>query len=627
MPVASPALALIALFRCAAAAGPGSADWEDSPYVREWLVCGPFAAEAPATDKELHAAFEKDWLVDHGGEDHILPHTGLTMTGTGKGLTWTWVTTTSDMNLLAAIGKHQNVVGYAWADLNVAAEGPAWLAIGSDDGVKAWLDGKVVHVNETYRKFKFDEDLVPVQMARGRHTVLLKISQGGGNWQCSLRCLDATQALRTAAANGNTALVESLIHAGTPVDAPYRDGWTPLHCAADTGQLETARCLVRLGANKNAVAVDGATPLEMARRSGRAAVASFLAGAGAIEAPVPFEAARRVDLLVSDLARGFRPGVEVGVVREGTLVYGKGFGYANLDPVTRMTPHTKIYLASLSKQFTAMAIMMLAERGALSYDDSIRKYVPEFPPSGEGITVRHLLHHISGLPRDLYPGRILNGVPAHDRLLFTLDQFKGETYKPGTQSSYSNFGYHLLGLAVARASGTSYERFVTDHIFRPLGMTETVVHHPGGPPVTGRAVGYRDTGRDYTVADFENSAYDHGPEGILSSVADLAKWSTALDGERLVKRTTLEEAFAPVKLAEGDDDQYGFGWMVHEVRGLRCVSHSGFHWGVNTAMLHFPNERFSVIVLSNDGDFQSYRTAQRIAEVYLFNRMKPNPTE
>jgi CubicO group peptidase (beta-lactamase class C family) len=300
----------------------------------------------------------------------------------------------------------------------------------------------------------------------------------------------------------------------------------------------------------------------------------------------------KLDSLITDLAARKQFSGSILVAEHGREIYERGFGLADERRHVPFTPDTPVYLASLTKQFTAMAVMMLAERGKLSCDDALSKYFPQFPEYAERITVTHLLNHTSGIPDYVELGLERPGLTDQD-VLNALVKLPRLRFTPGERFEYSNSGYVLLALIVEKVSGQPYEKFLSEHIFRPLGMTHTFVYTPRESKVA-RAHGYNRFGDD---SDYDLLTYGEG--GIYSSVSDMFKWVRALYTEKLVTQTALARAFTAGKLNDGSATNYGFGWGITSMNGEPIYSHAGRYGGFNTYIKLFPKERSAIIFLTN----------------------------
>ena len=313
------------------------------------------------------------------------------------------------------------------------------------------------------------------------------------------------------------------------------------------------------------------------------------------------------------------PGASVVVIRDGRVILRRAYGMADLDRRIAATPETDYRLASVSKQFTAMAIMLLVRDGKLSYDRPIRAILPELPAAVQGVTVRHLLNHTSGVAdyEDLIPDS--QTVQVSDRDVLALLARKDTIYfPPGTQYRYSNSGYVLLGLIVERVSALSFPAFLRARIFQPLGMAASVAHVDGVDTVPHRAYGYSPDSGQFKPTDQSVTSATLGDGGIYTNVDDLVHWDQALYGETLVDAAALQLATTPPTLPGGVETQYGFGWFVDTYRNERRWRHTGETSGFRNAIQRFPGRHFTVIVLTNRNGGEPATIAERIADQVLF---------
>jgi CubicO group peptidase (beta-lactamase class C family) len=326
-----------------------------------------------------------------------------------------------------------------------------------------------------------------------------------------------------------------------------------------------------------------------------------------------------IDALFADYTGPAVPGASVVVIRDGRVILRRAYGMADLERHVAASPETVYRLASVSKQFTAMAIMLLAQGGKIRYDQPIREILPEIPVGAQGVTVRHLLNHTSGLPdyEDLIPDSQTTQVS--DRDVLALLAHKDTLYfSPGSEYRYSNSGYVLLGLIVERISRLSFAEFLRARIFAPLGMRASVAHVDGIDTVPHRAYGYSPDGAGFKATDQSVTSATLGDGGIYTNVDDLVHWDQALYGETLVDAVTLRLATTPPPLPGGAETQYGFGWFVDAYRRERRWRHTGETSGFRNAIQRFPGRRFTVIVLTNRNGGEPSGVAERIADALLF---------
>ena len=296
------------------------------------------------------------------------------------------------------------------------------------------------------------------------------------------------------------------------------------------------------------------------------------------------------------------------VAEAGKVIYQKGFGYANMDTKEKLTPKSVFRLASVSKQFTAMCVMMLKEQGKLDYDDEIQKYLPELKDY-EGVTIRHLLWHTSGVPdyMDFMPKYFPTDGYLNDDVIKIMAKHHPEReFEPGERFEYSNTGYVMLASIVERVSGVSFVEFIKQNIFDRIGMSSTTI--PFGKnqfkEMPNRVRGYdRTEDGGYVDNDYIDYDYDlYGDGGMFSNVIDLFKWNEALYTEKLVKQETLEEAYKPCVFNDGSIGDYGFGWFICTVDGNKIVGHSGSWIGFRTYILRDITNKHCVIILTNIGN-------------------------
>jgi CubicO group peptidase (beta-lactamase class C family) len=330
-----------------------------------------------------------------------------------------------------------------------------------------------------------------------------------------------------------------------------------------------------------------------------------------------------VDALMAPYARPDGPGASAVVIRDGRVAYVKSYGLARVEKHEPVTAESNFRLASLSKQFTATAIMLLAAEGKVRYDDSLATLLPlpELPAYALGVTVRQLLNHTSGLPEyeDFVPDS--QTAQVHDRDIPRLIAgASSPRFAAGTKYEYSNTGYVLLALIVERVSGIRFADFLHERIFVPLGMTGTVALEEGRSMVPHRAYGYTVDSTAVRFTDQSNTSATLGDGGIYSSATDLTKWDRALEQHSLVSAEAQRLAWTPPALPGGQKTEYGFGWFVDQDRGTMRLKHHGESRGFTNAILRYPERRLTVVILTNRNGGAPWDIAQRIADLYLPER-------
>jgi CubicO group peptidase (beta-lactamase class C family) len=329
-----------------------------------------------------------------------------------------------------------------------------------------------------------------------------------------------------------------------------------------------------------------------------------------------------VDSLFAGFARPGMPGASVLVMRDDTVLVQKAFGLADVEAGVVATAQTNYRLASVSKQFTAAAILLLVADGRLAVTDLASKHLPELPPHASGVTVRHLLTHTSGIRdyEDFVPDTQTYQVKDRDALDLIRTQADRLHFTPGSAWRYSNTGYALLALIVERVSGQPYGAFLQARIFDPVGMSATVAHEEGRTIVAHRAYGYRVSGDTVRRTDQSNTSAVLGDGGIYSSVVDLAKWHAALDAGDLIPRALWTEATTPFVLTDGTPTEYGYGWFIDTFEGTPRLRHHGETRGFTNIAYRFPAHRLTIVVLTNRSDAAPWDRADHLATTLLTAR-------
>jgi CubicO group peptidase (beta-lactamase class C family) len=336
--------------------------------------------------------------------------------------------------------------------------------------------------------------------------------------------------------------------------------------------------------------------------------------------------AARVDKIFEKWNRTDSPGCALSVMKDARIIYKHGYGMANLDHNVSITPSTVFHVASMSKQFTAAAILLLAEQGKLSLDDDVRQYIPELPDFGSRITIRHLIHHTSGL-RDQWDLLELAGwrysldLITDDDVMSVLTRQKDLNFKPGEKHVYCNTGYTLLAIIVKRVSGMPFREFTTKNIFEPLGMMNTHFRDDHAEIVKNNAYGYEpEKGGSFRLS---NTNFDTvGATSLHTTVEDLALWDENFYHPRVGGASFLEQMLERGKLNNGETLHYAFGLAVGKYRGLATVDHGGGDAGYRSDMTRFPDQHFSAAVLCNSGDTSPTSLVRKVADIYLAQEMR-----
>jgi len=345
----------------------------------------------------------------------------------------------------------------------------------------------------------------------------------------------------------------------------------------------------------------GLSPLARARQEATAAA--------------PAERAAKIDAYVDGEMKRFHiPGMALAVVRRGEVLYAKGFGFANLEHQVPVKRETVFQSGSTGKQYTAMAVLMLAEEGKIKLDESIRTYFLDAPPSWQPITIRHILNHISGLG---------DYTAAFDlRKNFSETELRNLIYrtplgfKPGERFRYSNLGYATLGTLISKISGKFYGDFLKERIFAPLGMaTAGIINESDIIP--NRAAGYLWRGKEWKNQEWVSPTFNSTADGSLYlTLDDVAKWDAALSAGKLVGRALLDQAFTSGKLNDGKETGYGFGWSIARINGRRLIEHGGAWQGFMAMISRYVDDDFTVIVFANLQGAPVERIAHAVAGLW-----------
>ena len=356
------------------------------------------------------------------------------------------------------------------------------------------------------------------------------------------------------------------------------------------------------------------------------------------------ELTARVDELFAEWDTDVSPGAAVGIFKDGKIVYAQGYGVANLDYGIPMAPQSVLRIGSISKQFIGMSIAILAERGRLSFDDDIRTYLPEMPDyGGEPITIRHLLHHTSGI-REYLTLVDLIGKPEGSVFGYTtrelvdlLSRQQELNFDPGDRFSYTNSGYFLLAEIVTRVSGVKASLFARENIFEPLGMAHTRFYDDPNAIIRNQAFGYSRRGDDGYRLDILRSDVI-GDLGVITTVEDFLHWDSNFYENKLGEgtRDLITTMFTRGRTNAGEELSYALGLEFDSYRGLKTMGHGGSAVGYVAEFLQFPEQRLSVVILSNLSSFSPGRVARRVADLYLADqftetrasgeRDRPRPT-
>ncbi|MCX6204172.1 MAG: serine hydrolase [Bacteroidetes bacterium] len=327
---------------------------------------------------------------------------------------------------------------------------------------------------------------------------------------------------------------------------------------------------------------------------------------------------RKIDAIFSAYNSDSKPGASVLVYQNDKIVFQKGYGVKELTNFEKIDPYTNFRLASVTKQFTAMSILLLAKNNKLSLEDPLTKYFSSFPAYGKKIKIKHLLTHSSGLVdyEDLMP--VTQQKPLHDTNCLQLMYLTDSLYfQAGTDYRYSNTGYGILALIVEKISGQDFATFLKQNIFMPLGMKSTVAFEEGKSSVVNRAYGSSFENGVWTQTDQSLTSAVLGDGGIYTNTVEMTKWIKALWDYKLLSPEMQKTAWSRKKLDNGKIIDYGYGWHVEDYNNITHPHHGGSSIGFRNHILLFPEQKLMIIVLTNRNEGDPIIEAKKMAELYL----------
>jgi CubicO group peptidase (beta-lactamase class C family) len=562
-------------------------------YMRNWLIAGPFPVKGnTATAPDIEAQ-KKFFAEDFISEVKATPQKKMPpILLKEKEFTWQAYTSKEDIIDFDTLYKNTDFAAvYLLAEIKADSIYTAIFALGSDDGAKVWHNGKLIHQNWAARALAQDEDLIPITLVKGSNQLLIKVQDITGDWGFSSRILN------------KSTLSERLI------------------AACRKGYLDEVSLILKTNPDLERKDASGLTPLNAAQLSGREEVITLLRQKGAKENPLP-----ALPQLIEGMFRATKdqsvPGTAILVAKDGKVIYKNGFGYADIENKVLTSPETKFRIGSVTKQFTAAAILKLQEQGLLKVSDKLSKFFPDFP-GGDEVSIHHLLTHTSGIhsytgKADFY-SKVISPVSSDSLIAW----FKNDPYdfKPGEEFRYNNSGYFLLGCIIEKITGKSYDSYLKETFFIPLHMNNTGVH-TSALSLEKEAKGYMKKGKTYEKALNWDMSWAGGAGALYSTVEDLYLWNEAVFKGKILNDNSMKAAFTPVVLNNGkvaESMKYGYGWIMSDYRGMPQISHSGGLHGFISQLARFPQENLSIVMLTNvlpaNPDYAS------IAEFCLWSKM------
>lgn len=560
--------------------------------LRKWYVVGPIRVSADTA--KTPGLADQEQFFNRVDDTKLNVSFKVPQGGTPDITKWKKIEAWSDnVDFDSIFNRPDFVSAYAYAVIVSDAARPAVFAIGSDDAVKVWHNGKLVHKMWTPRGIVQDNDIVPLTLVKGKNEILVEVQDMQGGWGFTARFLD------------DKALTGKLVN------------------TVASGDLDETKKLIGFGANVNGTNENGLSPVNAARINGREEIEKLLLSHGAKEADVP-DAGKLVDGLYGRLNEKANPGIAVLIARDGKIIYDKGYGYADMEHKTKISPQTKFRIGSITKQFIASGIMKLQEEGTLSVNDKLSKYFPDFPRAGE-VTIHQLLTHTSGIHSFTNKESFLNDVVKPVTNDSLINYFRNDEYdfSPGERYQYNNSGYFMLGLIIEKVSGLNYGEYLKKTFFDPIGMTNSGVYSTK-IKLTDEALGYEKQSDKYKRALDWNMDWAGGAGSLYSTTEDLYKWNEALFNNKVLKPESMKAAFTPVVLNNGSIPpgiKYGYGWGLNEYRGVSSIGHSGGLHGFISQLMRIPKSNMTVVLLTNVMPPQVEIDPMKVAELYLWKDM------
>lgn len=569
----------------------------DNEFLKNWLVLGPVKVDETGKkpdDASQKAFFDQDAFTSVVVSPKIvLPNVKIGNTN------YDWKPVKSQegtVNFVKLFGQFDFAVAYALTEIRMDAPAKILFGVGSDDGVKIFLNGVLVHSNWIGRATTPDDDIISLDLKKGSNQILVKVQNMEYDWSFAMRKL------------GKDILGNLLVE------------------SAGKGNLDNVKLLAENGADINTQSKAGLNAYQSALLKGRETVLNYLKEKGAkTDVPMP-----SFDELVNNLFRsaqtGVTSGVSVLVSKNGKIIYEKGFGYADVGNKVPVTPDTKFRIGSITKQFTASAILKLQEEGKISVTDKLSKFIPDFP-RGDEVTIHHLLTHTSGIHSYTDRPGFLKYVTLSIAPQSLVDTIKARPYdfNPGDKFLYNNSGFFLLGYIIEKISGNSLGEYLKETFFKPLGMNNTGIYQ-ANLLLDNEAYGYASENGTLIKALNWDMSWAGGAGAIYSTVKDLNTWNEAIFNGKVLLAESLKAAFAPVILNNKEKNDYGYGWAFQDFRGYKFISHGGGLHGFVSYLERQPEKQITVVVLCNSTPppegINPTTNALSIAEYLLWNDME-----
>jgi CubicO group peptidase (beta-lactamase class C family) len=569
-----------------------------------FAILGPIAGHQGEGTPDLAEfrknSFEADLLAEAGGEAGIEASEGAVVKIAGKEFQWQpGIAADGVVDLDATLGRHEWSVTYAYAEVDSDAAKKLVLGLGCDDSVRVWLNGELVHSEWAGRPLIVDQDLVPVNVRKGKNRLLLKVV----NW--------------------------SLGSAFSCRPVPEQVLTSMLARAVFRGDRESLEMLLGHSVSPNRKTALGIKPVQIAKIYGDEVMTKMLLDAGAEDLAPPTDPSVVTSAVFNDGEFDNMPGLCVLVARDGKIVFQGALGLADVESGRKLDTESKFLIGSITKQFTAAAILSLVDEGKISVDDPLNKYLADFP-RGEDVTIHQLMTHTSGIPSYTDDPAFYGSVtkPTTEEELIATFAGKDFEFEPGSDFRYSNSGYFLLGHIVGKVSGKPLDDYLRETFFEPIGMEHTGMHRVG-LELDNEANGYSVQGGTITPAIDWAMSRAGGAGGLYSTVGDLMKWNEAVFSGKVLQEETLRKALTAVK-ESGGGMKYGYGWMIGRQRGLPVISHAGGLNGFQSNLVRFPRQNVTIVALHNASpavpDLTPTSITAHLADLFLWQQMLPRET-
>ena len=580
-------------------------DVKADKFMKEWVVLGPIVLhggeEDPDETKLRATGFQADLLEAAGGEANLVPKPDDTVKILDRNYQWKLIKAADDaVDLSEHLSGSSWSIAYAAVTVNAPQDTKGMLGIGSDDAVRVWLNGDLIHDNWATRRVTTDADLAAVQLRRGRNRLLVKIYNSKQDWGFACRFLSPQEQAK------------QLVRAAASRDA------------------EKMRNLLAAGVDINSTNEYGITAYRAAKIRGNEAIATELESQGAATDDA-FDPQELVQSFVRSNASEENPGIAVLVSKDGEILFRGGFGLASIEHGVAVTAETKFRIGSVTKQFTAAAILKLQEEGKLSTTDTLNKYIPDYP-RGDEVTIHHLLSHSSGIADFTSKRNFFSTVASSVTADELIESFKHDEFKfgPGEKFAYCNSGYFLLGYIIEKVSGASYGDYLKRAFFQPLEMHDTGVHEATAV-LKHEATGYSYADSSITKALDWDMSRAGAAGNLYSTVVDLHRWNEGIFNGKVLSEESLQAAHTVVQVKQESSMSfpYGYGWIIDEHRGLKRISHSGGLNGFVSQLTHYPQHDLTVVALHNAfpqvPQLVPSRVCDFMAEAFLWEHMKSQP--